>query len=226
MKWFHKIMPREEKFFVLFDRHAACLKAGAVTLRELLNGGPRVTELCATVMAHENDADQVAHEVLEGEPVVDRLPFRCLFGPLVRAEEVEKVKTKVEGTPLDNDNVYAFYFHGPAFQVLDAAWRSDGATVGRWADDLPPGHLPHDGETVAVNHVIDRVFVADGCRWIVDYKTVRADADDSSTAMQMRAGEYRPQLERYAALFSNDPLPLRMAIFFPLQGVLVELPRN
>jgi hypothetical protein len=29
-------LPREEKF-VLLDRHAACLKAGAVTLRELLN---------------------------------------------------------------------------------------------------------------------------------------------------------------------------------------------
>jgi uncharacterized protein Yka (UPF0111/DUF47 family) len=50
---------------VVSQDHAACLKAGAVTLRELLNGGPRVTELCATVMAHENDADQVAHEVLE-----------------------------------------------------------------------------------------------------------------------------------------------------------------
>jgi uncharacterized protein len=65
MKWFHKIMPREEKFFTLFDRHAACLKAGAVTLRDLLDGGPRVPELCAKVMAHENDADLVAHEVLE-----------------------------------------------------------------------------------------------------------------------------------------------------------------
>lgn len=65
MKWFHKIMPREEKFFVLFDRHASCLKAGALTLQELLKGGPRVAELCAKVMAHENDADLVAHEVLE-----------------------------------------------------------------------------------------------------------------------------------------------------------------
>ena len=39
-----------------------------------------------------------------------------------------------------------------------------------------------------------------------------------------RAAEYRPQLERYASLFAADARPLRQAIFFPLQGVLAELP--
>jgi ATP-dependent exoDNAse (exonuclease V) beta subunit len=119
--------------------------------------------------------------------------------------------------------------------VVTALCRTIASPAGRWilaqhdmagAEQAWSARGIEDGTTVTVNHVIDRIFVADGCRWIVDYKTVRADADDSSTAMQMRAGEYRPQLERYAALFSNDPLPLRMAIFFPLQGVLVELPRN
>jgi hypothetical protein len=39
-----------------------------------------------------------------------------------------------------------------------------------------------------------------------------------------RAETYRLQLERYAGLFAGDPLPLRLAIFFPLQGILIELP--
>ena len=117
--------------------------------------------------------------------------------------------------------------------VVTALCRTIASPAGRWilaqhdmagAEQAWSARGIEDGTTVTVNHVIDRIFVADGCRWIVDYKTLHADADDSSTAMQMRAGEYRPQLERYAALFSNDPLPLRMAIFFPLQGVLVELP--
>ena len=73
--------------------------------------------------------------------------------------------------------------------------------------------------TVAVNHVIDRIFVADGCRWIIDYKTVRAPAAELAN----RAEGFRAQLERYAELFAGDPLPLRKAIFFPLQGVLVEV---
>jgi ATP-dependent exoDNAse (exonuclease V) beta subunit len=119
--------------------------------------------------------------------------------------------------------------------VVTALCRTLASPAGRWilaqhdgagAEQAWSARGVEDGAPVTVNHVIDRIFVADGCRWIVDYKTVRADADDSSTAMQMRAGEYRPQLERYAALFSNDPLPLRMAIFFPLQGALVELSRD
>jgi ATP-dependent exoDNAse (exonuclease V) beta subunit len=76
-----------------------------------------------------------------------------------------------------------------------------------------------DGEAV-VNHVIDRVFVADGCRWIIDYKTVRVPEAE----LRQRAESYRAQLERYAGLFADQPLPLRLAIFFPVQGCLVELP--
>ena len=68
--------------------------------------------------------------------------------------------------------------------------------------------------------MIDRIFVADGARWIIDYKTVRLPDSE----LPERAETYRPQLERYAGLFAGDPLPLRLAIFFPLQGILVELP--
>ena len=65
MNWFHKIMPREERFFTLFDRHAACLKAGSETLRKLLEGGPQVPVLCQTLMQQEHEADVIAHEVLQ-----------------------------------------------------------------------------------------------------------------------------------------------------------------
>ncbi len=77
-----------------------------------------------------------------------------------------------------------------------------------------------DDPRAAVNHVIDRIFMADGCRWIIDYKTVRVPAED----LPALAEQFRPQLERYASLFASDPWPLRLAIFFPLQARLVELP--
>ena len=69
------------------------------------------------------------------------------------------------------------------------------------------------------NHVIDRIFVADGCRWIIDYKTVRLPEAE----LAIRAESYRPQLERYASLFADAGLPLRLAIFFPVQDRLIEL---
>nr|MBL8410988.1 UvrD-helicase domain-containing protein [Dechloromonas sp.] len=71
----------------------------------------------------------------------------------------------------------------------------------------------------AEHHVIDRVFVADGVRWIIDYKTVRLPAAE----LAQRAETHRPQLERYAGLFREKPYPLRLAIYFPLQGHLQEL---
>jgi hypothetical protein len=42
-------------------------------------------------------------------------------------------------TPAD---IYAIYFHGPAYQVLDGAWRRGSTAVGRMSDDLPDNHHP------------------------------------------------------------------------------------
>ena len=55
---------------------------------------------------------------------------------------------------------------------------------------------------LAVNHVIDRVFIADGSRWIIDYKTVRGVAADAEAEPAARAEGFRLQLERYARVFS------------------------
>ena len=37
--WFQALMPREERFFALFGKHAAIVVAGAEALRDLLQGG-------------------------------------------------------------------------------------------------------------------------------------------------------------------------------------------
>ena len=117
--------------------------------------------------------------------------------------------------------------------VVSALCRTLESNAGRWvlaqqneaaAEQAWSSRDTRDGEAVAVNHVIDRIFVADGCRWIVDYKTIRAPTADQEAFLAARAAEYRSQLERYASLFAADARPLRLAIFFPLQGVLVELP--
>jgi len=112
-----------------------------------------------------------------------------------------------------------------AAEAVAALSRTLDSATGRWLLAAHPeaaaeqAWSSRDGNA-AVNHVIDRTFIADGARWIIDYKTVRL-ADNELAA---RAETYRPQLERYAGLFAGDPLPLRLAIFFPLQGMLVELP--
>jgi hypothetical protein len=64
LSWFQALMPKEGRFFDLFEAHAKTLCAGARSLRELLNGGDRVPELCAEVARHENDADDITREAM------------------------------------------------------------------------------------------------------------------------------------------------------------------
>jgi predicted phosphate transport protein (TIGR00153 family) len=64
LRWFQALMPREDRFFALFNRHAATLVEGAEALQELLKGGPGVEAAAQKVMAFENQADAIAREVL------------------------------------------------------------------------------------------------------------------------------------------------------------------
>lgn len=64
MKWFHALMPREDRFFELFDRHAATLTVGARALRSLLDGGDEVSAWCDRVAQHEAAADGITREVM------------------------------------------------------------------------------------------------------------------------------------------------------------------
>ena len=112
--------------------------------------------------------------------------------------------------------------------VLDALTRTLGSETGRWIlgqrdDAAAEAGWSMRGEDVAVNQVIDRIFVADGVRWIVDYKTVQLAENTADDFLVRRAENYRPQLEGYARLFATGSMPLRLAIFYPLQGKLVEL---
>lgn len=66
LRYFQALMPREEKFFDLFNRHARILVEGAIALRDLLEGGEGVPHACARIVTHENEADAIAREVLLG----------------------------------------------------------------------------------------------------------------------------------------------------------------
>ena len=66
LRFFQALMPREDKFFAQFNAHARTLVEGAIALRDLLEGGPGVAEACGRIVAHENAADAIAREVLQG----------------------------------------------------------------------------------------------------------------------------------------------------------------
>jgi uncharacterized protein len=63
-RWFQALMPREDRFFELYNRHAEILVQGATALGELLKGGPGVPEAARKVFDFETQADAVARSVL------------------------------------------------------------------------------------------------------------------------------------------------------------------
>lgn len=62
--WFKAIMPREDRFFYLFEAHAKVLVAGAKALKKLLDGGEHVQHHCREIVRLENDADTITREVM------------------------------------------------------------------------------------------------------------------------------------------------------------------
>ena len=69
-------------------------------------------------------------------------------------------------------------------------------------------------------HVLDRTFVADGTRWIIDYKTGTHAGGSPEGFLDNEQARYRTQLETYGSLIrSMDSRPIRLGLYFPmLQG--------
>jgi ATP-dependent exoDNAse (exonuclease V) beta subunit len=118
-----------------------------------------------------------------------------------------------------------------AAQGAERAMRALATTLaseaGRWvlqarADAAAELALASAEAGKASEHVVDRTFVEDGVRWIIDYKTARIE--DEPAALVAHAERYRPQLERYAALFAIEGRPIRLGVFYTALGKLVELP--
>jgi ATP-dependent exoDNAse (exonuclease V) beta subunit len=96
---------------------------------------------------------------------------------------------------------------------------------GKWI--LSPHEEAHNEYAISVttktgqiNHLIlDRTFVDNGIRWIIDYKTGEVDNLEEQKAI------YRDQLKEYADALQklNPNLPIRLGLYFPLSCEWVEL---
>lgn len=64
LSWFQALMPREERFFDLFERHAETVVLGAKALRRLLDGGDDMAAWRAEIRRQEHAADDITRETL------------------------------------------------------------------------------------------------------------------------------------------------------------------
>ncbi|MEM7053777.1 MAG: UvrD-helicase domain-containing protein [Pseudomonadota bacterium] len=71
-----------------------------------------------------------------------------------------------------------------------------------------------DGQLV--NAIVDRTFIDDGCRWIIDYKSGHHAGADLDGFFAIEAERYREQLGRYVRLFEQmGETNIRAALYFP-----------
>lgn len=113
-----------------------------------------------------------------------------------------------------------------ASEMLSATLESE---LGRWvvryredaAAELALARVGAGG--TAQTRVIDRCFIEDGVRWIVDYKTSRLVGEPTEIALTTHAERYREQLEEYGALLAGEGLPQQLAVFYLAYGKLILL---
>jgi ATP-dependent exoDNAse (exonuclease V) beta subunit len=113
-----------------------------------------------------------------------------------------------------------------AARVIAALSTTINSETGRWVLAARPqaeselALMATDNQRIGT-HIIDRTFIENGTRWIIDYKST--DLGSNIDALKQEAQQYRPQLDRYAGLFIEEGLPVRTAIFFLAHGQLVTL---
>ncbi|MGQ0442985.1 MAG: UvrD-helicase domain-containing protein [Methylophilaceae bacterium] len=71
--------------------------------------------------------------------------------------------------------------------------------------------------------IIDRTFIEENTRWIIDYKTTPLDESIKPDAIKHVAENFRDQLHTYANLFKAEGLEVKCAIFFTNLGKLIIL---
>jgi NAD(P)-dependent dehydrogenase (short-subunit alcohol dehydrogenase family)/acyl carrier protein len=62
------------------------------------------------------------------------------------------------GSKTDSAQIYRVYFHGPAYQVIDSAWRANGNIVASFAKNLPANHEPSDLPVSASPRFVELCF--------------------------------------------------------------------
>ena len=84
-----------------------------------------------------------------------------------------------------------------------------------------------DSQTVKTS-IIDRTFVENQTRWIIDYKYSRPNDDETEQQFSQRQTEaYQGQLKHYAQLYRHiDKYSVRCALYFPQTAVFIEVAGN
>jgi ATP-dependent exoDNAse (exonuclease V) beta subunit len=136
-------------------------------------------------------------------PVNKRWSARLGVPPQDIDEVCDRVEKALHGILNDPKGRWILYGDGHAELALTGLWNGKVESV-----------------------VIDRVRIDDeGVHWIVDYKTSTHEGGDLEGFLDQESERYRPQLEKYAALYTALGFSeVRVALYFPMLQEFHEVP--
>jgi acyl transferase domain-containing protein/NAD(P)-dependent dehydrogenase (short-subunit alcohol dehydrogenase family)/acyl carrier protein len=82
------------------------------------------------------------------------------FAPTAEPKETPEPLTAEMG--VGREDIYALYFHGPAYRVLERATRHNGAFIGHFAKGLPANHQPARAKTASAPRLLELCFQTAG----------------------------------------------------------------
>ena len=116
--------------------------------------------------------------------------------------------------------------------LLSAIMRTADDSTGQWIlgqhssayCEQSLSYLRNDGESTGIS-IIDRTFVDDGIRWIIDYKLTRPAVQETNEEFEQRQiSYYKGQLNHYASLYKKmGSEPVRCALYFPQIGMFSQV---
>jgi len=150
-------------------------------------------------------AGTVVHAFLQHMPNLDADP------PDVTV--IRRALTHAGVSPLDLETT--------AQRVRQALARIRTSRRGRWI--LQPREDSHAEYAVTgvvngevVRGLVDRMFLDDGVRWIIDFKTSAHEGGNLEAFLDEQQRRYSDQMERYAKILAALGNPVRLGLYFPL----------
>ncbi|MBT8491509.1 MAG: SDR family NAD(P)-dependent oxidoreductase, partial [Deltaproteobacteria bacterium] len=129
---------------------------------------PRTVTLYAQLLT--DNGDLVAHCRLVGSRTLvgsDRPTQTTHFRARVRltqapaSSQIEPLSESDNGA-VEALDIYRVYFHDPAYQVLERAWRDNGTVIGEMRGELPANHSPGELETALDPRLVELCFQTAG----------------------------------------------------------------
>jgi len=107
-------------------------------------------------------------QLVGNRDIMGRREAKTHFTASVRLSRAPAGDDRVEAPPpeptttVTDGDIYQVYFHGPAYQVLDSAWRDDGIVVGRMRSGLPVDHQPAEIPLLIEPRLVELCFQTAG----------------------------------------------------------------